>query len=63
LSVDPWHHKYSWQSSYAYYRNSPISIIDYKGKGDGKYYDKDANEIADDGIADGKKYITDDKAN
>jgi RHS repeat-associated protein len=59
FSVDPWHYKYVWQSSYAYYRNNPISTIDYKGKG--KYYYKTAKEVADDGLDDGKKYITNDK--
>ncbi|UTW67900.1 hypothetical protein KFE94_07240 [bacterium SCSIO 12643] len=34
LSVDPWAHKYSWQSPYAYFKNSPVSVIDYKGKGE-----------------------------
>ena len=34
LSVDPWSKEYPWQSSYAYFANSPIWKIDYKGMGD-----------------------------
>ncbi len=34
LSVDPWAHKYSWQTPYAYFKNSPTSVIDYKGYGE-----------------------------
>ncbi|MDA7502335.1 hypothetical protein N8482_03575 [Chitinophagales bacterium] len=34
LSVDPWTYKYSWQTPYAYHRNSPINFIDWKGLGD-----------------------------
>jgi RHS repeat-associated protein len=34
LSSDPWEYKYAWQSSYAYFKNSPISQIDWKGFGD-----------------------------
>jgi len=33
LSVDPWEDKYAWQSPYAYFRNSPISVVDFKGLG------------------------------
>lgn len=36
LSRDPWEYKYTWQTPYAYYKNSPIAQIDYKGKGDDK---------------------------
>jgi RHS repeat-associated protein len=35
LSTDPWEYKYAWQSSYAYFKNSPISTIDFLGKGEG----------------------------
>jgi RHS repeat-associated protein len=35
LSVDPWTDKYSWQTPYAYHRNSPIESVDWKGYGDG----------------------------
>ncbi|UTW66280.1 hypothetical protein KFE94_16760 [bacterium SCSIO 12643] len=34
LSVDPWTDKYSWQTPYAYHRNSPIKSVDWKGYGD-----------------------------
>jgi RHS repeat-associated protein len=34
LSVDPWSYKYSWQTPYAYHRNTPISSIDWNGLGD-----------------------------
>ena len=34
ISVDPWADKYAWQSSFAYFSNSPISKLDYKGLGD-----------------------------
>lgn len=33
FSTDPWEYKYAWQSTYAYYRNSPISQIDFLGMG------------------------------
>jgi RHS repeat-associated protein len=33
FSTDPWEYKYAWQSSYAYFKNSPISTIDFLGKG------------------------------
>jgi RHS repeat-associated protein len=35
FSPDPLESKYPWQSTYAYYGNSPISQIDWKGAGDG----------------------------
>ena len=31
FSVDPWASKYSWQSPYAYHRNTPIWRIDWMG--------------------------------
>jgi RHS repeat-associated protein len=34
LSTDPWESKYAWQTPYAYFANSPISTIDWKGFGD-----------------------------
>jgi RHS repeat-associated protein len=45
LSRDPKESEYAWQSTYVYFKNSPISIIDIKGKGGGdpnppKTYDK-----------------------
>jgi RHS repeat-associated protein len=33
LSADPKEEEYPWQTTYAYYSNSPISIIDYEGMG------------------------------
>jgi len=33
FSLDPRMSDYSWQSPYAYFRNCPLSIIDFKGKG------------------------------
>ena len=33
FSTDPWEHKYAWQSTYSYYKNCPISILDFLGKG------------------------------
>jgi hypothetical protein len=35
LSPDPREAEYPWQSTYAYYANSPIWKIDYKGEGNG----------------------------
>lgn len=39
MSSDPWTAKYSWQTPYAYHRNSPITFIDWLGLGD-KFYDE-----------------------
>lgn len=33
LSTDPLEFKYSWQTTYAYYKNSPVSVLDFKGMG------------------------------
>jgi len=33
LSTDPKERQYAWQSSYAYFKNSPIQILDIKGMG------------------------------
>jgi hypothetical protein len=33
LSIDPWTDKYAWQTPYAYFSNSPIAVIDWKGMG------------------------------
>jgi RHS repeat-associated protein len=70
LSYDPRQAEYPWQSTYAYYRNSPISTIDFLGMGD--YYDKNGQRLGSDGktkkitIGKGKKAVTkeiaDDKA-
>ncbi|MCP9751022.1 RHS repeat protein [Ferruginibacter sp. HRS2-29] len=36
LSPDPRETEYEWQSTYAYFRNSPISVVDVKGEGGDK---------------------------
>ncbi len=33
FSTDPWESKYYWQTPYAYFKNSPISLVDFLGKG------------------------------
>lgn len=33
FSTDPLESDYAWQTPYAYYKNSPISVIDYQGRG------------------------------
>ena len=33
VSIDPWSNRYPWQTSYAYYSNSPTSVIDQNGLG------------------------------
>ena len=40
LSTDPWEFKYAWQSTYAYFKNSPISVLDIKGMGGGDETEK-----------------------
>jgi RHS repeat-associated protein len=58
LSTDPWEKKYAWQTPYAYFKNSPISVLDFFGKGEGDdkkpknvkhtvKKDETLNEIAD----------------
>ncbi len=49
LSTDPRSGEYPWQSEYAYYSNSPISIIDINGKGgpDGPNKDYRASRITE----------------
>ncbi len=46
FSPDPRESDYSWQSSYAYYGNSPIVQLDYNGEGD--YYGKDGKHLGSD---------------
>jgi len=47
FSVDPKFEKYSWQSSYAYYANSPVEVIDYNGLGkESTHTDKDGKVLA-----------------
>ena len=70
LSRDPREADYPWQSTFAYYRNSPIATLDFLGMGD--YYDKDGKHLGSDGktktitVGKGKKAMTkkvaDDKA-
>jgi RHS repeat-associated protein len=68
LSRDPRESEYAWQSTYAYYRNSPIATVDYLGMGD--YYDKKGKHLGSDGktvtegegknakqVPDGKAYV------
>jgi RHS repeat-associated protein len=40
LSTDPWEFKYAWQSTCAYFKNSPISVLDIKGMGGGDETEK-----------------------
>lgn len=60
-SIDPRQKEYPWQSTYAYYANSPISTIDYLGGGkDGEYeIDENGNKvrISDMGDDEGIDYI------
>lgn len=54
LSTDPWASKYPWQSPYAYFKNRPVSQIDWNGYGDNddKFYDVNGNLVHDDGQGD-----------
>ena len=45
LSSDPWEHKYAWQTTYAYFKNSPISTLDILGMGGGD--DETEGSLAD----------------
>ncbi|PCJ89992.1 MAG: hypothetical protein COA57_00120 [Flavobacteriales bacterium] len=64
-STDPWEGKYSWQTPYAYFKNRPVSQIDWNGFGD--YYDKDGKHLGSDGKTktvgegDDAKEVPDDK--
>jgi len=63
LSVDPRQTEYPWQSSFAYYGNCPVSLVDFLGLGD--YYTKDGQKLGSDGktVADKNgKQVPDDKA-
>jgi hypothetical protein len=42
LSADPDEYKYSWQSVFAYFGNSPTLYIDYMGKGEPTWYTDDS---------------------
>ncbi|MGB0424895.1 MAG: RHS repeat-associated core domain-containing protein, partial [Flavobacteriales bacterium] len=47
MSIDPWDDKYPWQTPYAYFKNSPISTIDWMGFGDSTHIDDEGNVIAE----------------
>ncbi|MCX6232917.1 MAG: hypothetical protein NTZ33_15415 [Bacteroidetes bacterium] len=65
LSPDPKEIEYPWQTTYAYYGNSPISQLDFNGEGD--YYNKNGKHLGSDGktvtVGEGKdaKQVPDDK--
>ena len=61
LSTDPREMEYPWQSSYAYFGNSPIVQLDFNGEGD--YYDNEGKHLGSDGktIEKDGKQIPDDK--
>jgi RHS repeat-associated protein len=48
LSTDPRENEYAWQSTYAYFSNSPISTLDFYGGG-GPYQETEANAPTTDG--------------
>ncbi|MDR1678961.1 MAG: hypothetical protein LBR81_04205 [Prevotellaceae bacterium] len=48
FSPDPREKEYPWQSTYAYYANSPIWLIDYKGEGGEEALEKIINLLPDD---------------
>jgi len=54
LSRDPSELEYPWQSTYAYYKNSPIGQIDFNGEGD--YYGKSGKHLGSDGKNDNLAY-------
>ena len=66
LTIDPKSKDYSWQSSYAYFLNSPVAQIDFNGEGD--YYSKDGRNLGSDGkkvnagTKENPKMVGDDKA-
>jgi hypothetical protein len=55
FSTDPVTHPH--QSPYATFDSNPIFFIDPTGTTAGIYLDEDGNQIGDDGIDDGKRYI------
>jgi hypothetical protein len=59
-SIDPRAAEYPWQSPYAYYANSPIWQIDYKGEGAGDFYNSNGEHLGSDGETDDKVYVADD---
>ncbi len=56
FSPDPRESDYPWQSTYAYFSNSPISQVDFNGEGD--YYDKEGKHLGKDRNDDNKAYVT-----
>jgi RHS repeat-associated protein len=66
FSPDPREVEYPWQSTYAYFSNSPIAQLDFNGEGD--YYGKDGKHLGSDGrtktVGEGKdaKQVADNKA-
>lgn len=47
FSTDPWESKYAWQTPYAYFSNSPILIIDWKGYGGEEIFAKNVKKEFD----------------
>lgn len=45
ISSDPRENEYPWQSTFAYYSNTPIWKIDYKGEGDEKTAEKPVSKL------------------
>ena len=54
ISPDPMETNYPWQGSYSYFKNSPVSVIDFNGEGD--YYGKNGKHLGSDGIKDNLAY-------
>ena len=54
FSPDPMETNYPWQGSYSYFKNSPVSVIDFNGEGD--YYGKNGKHLGSDGINDNLAY-------
>ena len=54
FSPDPRESEYPWQSTYAYYGNSPIVQLDFNGEGD--YYGKDGKHLGSDNKKDNFVY-------
>ncbi|MDI9359139.1 MAG: hypothetical protein QM528_09330, partial [Phycisphaerales bacterium] len=56
FSPDPKESIYPWQSTYAYFKNSPIAQLDFDGEGD--YYDKKGSHLGNDGKKDNLAYTS-----
>ncbi|HUH73690.1 MAG TPA: M15 family metallopeptidase, partial [Chitinophagales bacterium] len=61
FSPDPRESEYAWQSTYAYYANSPIWQIDYNGEGD--YYTTEGKYLGADEVKDDNKVYTSTQGN